>query len=212
MSPSPILFLTNMKIKIKQIIRWEQLRDKPFYELDATDELDVVALMYVTAPEQDIDNSTFETFQQVADSAACEKLSKSISRYLNYVNQFSPKIKADDKPVEDSKDEDKKEEQIRVSEISTGLIFDGVGANYLLNDAEICDLPMLCKGAEMKMRREKEDSRLWAFLQLQPYMNSKVKTTTDFYPFPWEDEGKPVVVTDDDLAMAEALLTTTKEN
>ena len=61
-----------MKIKIKQIIRWEQLSDKPFYEMEATDEIDVVALMYVTAPEQDIDNSTFETFQQVADSAACE--------------------------------------------------------------------------------------------------------------------------------------------
>ena len=201
-----------MKIKIKQIIRWEQLRDKPFYEMDATDEIDVVALMYVTAPEQDIDNGTFETFQQVADSAACEKLSKSISRYLNYVNQFAPKIKADDKPVEDSKDEDKKEEQIRVSEIATGLIFDGVDANYLLNDAEICDLPMLCKGAEMKMRRDKEDSRLWSFLQLQPYMDSKVKTTTDFYPFPWEEEGKPVVVTDDDLAMAESILNVEKED
>ena len=201
-----------MKIKINQIIRWEQLRDKPFYEMDATDEIDVVALMYVTAPEQDIDNSTFETFQQVADSAACENLSKSISRYLNYVNQFSPKIKADDKPVEDSKDEDKKEEQIRVSEISTGLIFDGVGANYLLNDAEICDLPMLCKGAEMKMRRDKEDSRLWSFLQLQPYMDSKVKTTTDFYPFPWEEEGNQVVITDDDLAMAESILNVEKED
>lgn len=200
-----------MKIKIKQIIRWEQLRDKPFYELDATDEIDVVALMYVTAPEQDTDNCLFETFQQVADSAACEKLSKSISRYLNYVNQFSPKIKTEDKPTENNK-EDKKDEQIRVSEIATGLIFDGVDANYLLNDAEICDLPMLCKGAEMKMRRDKEDSRLWSFLQLQPYMDGKVKTTTDFYPFPWEEEGKPVVVTDDDLAMAEALLTTAKEN
>ena len=201
-----------MKIKIKQIIRWEQLRDKPFYEMDATDEIDVVALMYVTAPEQDTDNCLFETFQQVADSDACEKLSKDISRYLNYVNQFSPKIKAEDKPVEDSKEADKKDEQIRVSDIVTGLIFDGVDANYLLNDAEICDLPMLCKGAEMKMRREKEDSRLWSFLQLQPYMDSKVKTTTDFYPFPWEEEGKTAAVSDDDLAMAEALLTTTKEN
>ena len=203
-----------MKIKIKQIIRWEQLRDKPFYEMDATDEIDVVALMYVTAPEQDTDNCLFETFQQVADSAACENLSKSISRYLNYVNQFAPKAKPEEQTVDPMAlvKEDKKDEQIRVSEIATGLIFDGVDANYLLNDAEICDLPMLCKGAEMKMRRDKEDSRLWSFLQLRPYMDSKVKTTTDFYPFPWEEEGKPVVVTDDDLAMAEALLTTTKEN
>ena len=193
-----------MKIKIKQIIRWEQLRDKPFYEMDATDEIDVVALMYVTTPEQDTDNCLFETFQQVADSAACENLSKSISRYLNYVNQFAPKADPEEQPVDPmalDKEEDKKDEQIRVSEIATGLIFDGVDANYLLNDAEICDLPMLCKGAEMKMRRDKEDSRLWSFLQLQPYMDSKVITTTDFYPFPWEEEGKPVVVTDDDLAM-----------
>ena len=203
-----------MKIKIKQIIRWEQLRDKPFYEMDATDEIDVVALMYVTAPEQDIDNSTFETFQQVADTKSCENLSKSISRYLNYVNQFSPKIKDEEQTTDPMAldKEDKKDEQIRVSEIATGLIFDGVDANYLLNDAEICDLPMLCKGAEMKMRRDKEDSRLWSFLQLQPYMDGKVKTTTDFYPFPWEEEGKPVVVTDDDLAMAESILNVEKED
>ena len=99
-----------------------------------------------------------------------------------------------------------------MSDIVTGLIFEGVDANYLLNDAEICDLPMLCKGAEMKMRRDKEDSRLWAFLQLKPYMDDKVKTTTEFYPFPWEEEGKPVVVTDDDLAMAEAILNVEKED
>ena len=128
-----------MKIKIKQIIRWEQLRDKPFYELDAADELDVVALMYVTAPEQDIDNSTFETFQQIADTKSCDNLSKNISRYLNYVNQFSPKVVPEDKSTEVDK-ENKKDEQIRVSEIATGLIFDGVDANYLLNEAEICDL------------------------------------------------------------------------
>lgn len=203
-----------MKIKIKQIIRWEQLRDKPFYEMDAESELDVVALMYVTAPEQDTENCLFETFQQVADTKSCENLSKSISRYLNYVNQFAPKAKPEEQTTDPMAldKEDKKEEKIRVSEIATGLIFDGVDANYLLNDAEICDLPMLCKGAEMKMRRDKEDSRLWSFLQLKPYMDDKVKTTTDFYPFPWEEEGKPVVVTDDDLAMAEALLTTTKEN
>lgn len=189
------------------------MRDKPFYEMDATSELDVVALMYVTAPEQDTDNCLFETFQQVADSVACENLSKSISRYLNYANQFAPKAKPEEQTTDPMAldKEDKKEEQIRVSEIATGLIFDGVDANYLLNDAEICDLPMLCKGAEMKMRRDKEDSRLWSFLQLQPYMPKDVKMTTDFYPFPWEEEGKPVVVTDDDLAMAEALLTT-KEN
>lgn len=203
-----------MKIKIKQIIRWEQLRDKPFYELDATDELDVVALMYVTAPEQDIDNSTFETFQQVADTKSCESLSKNISRYLNYVNQFAPKAKPEDKPTDPMAldKEDKKDEQIRVSEIVTGLIFDGVDASYLLNDAEICDLPMLCKGAEMKMRRDKEDSRLWSFLQLQPYMDSKVKTTTDFYPFPWEEESKYAPVPDDDLAMAESILNVEKED
>lgn len=200
-----------MKIKIKQIIRWEQLRDKPFYEMDAESELDVVALMYVTAPEQDTDNCLFETFQQVADYAACEKLSKDILRYLNYVNQFAPIAKTEDskpedKPTEDGKEEDKKDERIRVSEIATGLIFDGIDANYLLNDAEICDLPMLCKGAEMKMRRDKEDSRLWSFLQLKPYMDDKVKTTTDFYPFPWEVESEPVPISDDEIAMAEFLL------
>lgn len=205
-----------MKIQIKQIIRWEQLMNKPFYELDPAVELDIIALMYTTADEHTIDNSTFEIFQQVADKKVCADLSRAITRYFTYINQFSKATESEKEEVDPlalDKTEDKTENaSVRISEIVTGLIFDGVDANYLLNEADICDLPMLCKGAEMKMRRDKEDSRLWTFLMLRPYMDDSVKKVTDFYPFPWETEGKPVVVTDDDLAMAEALLTTTKED
>ena len=204
-----------MRIRIKQIIRWEQLRDKPFYTLDPADNTDVVALMYVTADDSVVDNSTFEIFEEVTKTRADElaKMSRDITRYLNYVHQFSAVAVEEEKEVDPMAlhKEEKTEEQIRVSEIVTGLIFEGVDANYLLNDVEICDLPMLCKGAEMKMRRQKEDSRLWTFILSRPYMDSSCKSTTDFYPFPWEDEGKPAVVSDDDMAMAEAILNVEKE-
>ena len=177
-----------MKIKIKQIVRWEQLMNKPFYELDPTNDLEITALMYVTADEKDVDNSTFETFQQIANKKVCEDLSRSITRYFAYINQFSKNDATEKKEVDpmalDKTEDETEKKTVRIADIVTGLIFDGVDAHYLLNDAEICDLPMLCKGAEMKMRRDKEDSRLWTFLMLTPYMSENVKKVTDFYPFP----------------------------
>lgn len=204
-----------MKIKIKQIVRWEQLMNKPFYELDPTSDLEITALMYVTADEKDLDNSTFEIFQQISNKKVCEDLSRSITRYFAYINQFSKNDATEKKEVDpmalDKTEDEAEKKTVRIADIVAGLIFDGVDAHYLLNDAEICDLPMLCKGAEMKMRRDKEDSRLWTFLMLTPYMSENVKKVTDFYPFPWEEEGKPTVISDDDMAMAEAMLNT-KEN
>jgi hypothetical protein len=46
---------------------------------------------------------------------------------------------------------------------------------------------------------------------VSPYLDSSCKSATDFYPFPWEKEGKPKIIAEDDLAMAEAILIGGKE-
>ena len=43
-------------------------------------------------------------------------------------------------------------------------------------------------------------------------MSDKIKTTTEFYPFPWDEESKYAPVPDDDLAMAESILNVEKED
>lgn len=206
-----------MKIRIKQIIRWEQITDKAFCEFDPNNENDVVALMYVTSSDAEVKEHSFEMYSEVvkAQPKLIEDDIKKITQYLNYINQFSHYGEDDTQEVDPMalhKEEEKKPETICTSDIVNSLIFEGgIDANYLLNDAEICDLPMLCKGLEIKMRHAKEDSRLWTFMQVAPYLDSSCKNATDFYPFPWEEEGKPKIIAEDDLAMAEAILIGGKE-
>ncbi len=207
-----------MKIKIKQIIRWEQITDKAFCDFDPNEENDVVALMYVTSSDAEVKKHSFEMYSEVvkAQPKLIEDDIKKITQYLNYINQFSH-YGEEEKPQEVDpmalhKDEEKEPESIRTSDIVNSLIFEGgIDANYLLNDAEICDLPMLCKGLEIKMRHAKEDSRLWTYLMCSPYLSESCKSATEFYPFPWEEEGKPKIIAEDDLAMAEAILNVGKE-
>ncbi|MFA6719731.1 MAG: hypothetical protein WCS15_11665 [Prevotella sp.] len=206
-----------MKIKIKQIIRWEQITDKAFCEFDPNEENDVVALMYVTSSDAAVKEHSFEIYSMAvkAQPKLIENDIKKITQYLNYINQFSHYGEDDTQEVDPMalhKDEEKEPESIRTSDIVNSLIFEGgIDANYLLNDAEICDLPMLCKGLEIKMRHAKEDSRLWTYLMCSPYLSESCKNATYFYPFPWEEEGKPEIIAEGDLAMAEAILNEGKE-
>jgi hypothetical protein len=200
-----------MKIKIKQIIRWEQITDKAFCDFDPNKENDVIALMYVTSSDAAVKEHSFEMYCEVvkAQPKLIEDDIKAITRYLNYVNQFSHYEKEEPQEVDPMalhKEEEKDPETIRTSEIATSLLFGGVDAGYLMNEAEICDLPMLCKGLETKLRQDKEDSRLWTYLNVSPYLSESCKNTTDFYPFPWEEEGKPTIIPEDDMAMAESIL------
>ena len=206
-----------MKIKIKQIIRWEQITDKAFCDFDPNNENDVVALMYVTSSDAEVKEHSFEIYS-VAVKAQPKLIDgdiKKITQYLNYINQFSHYGEDEAQEVDPMalhKDEEKEPESIRTSDIVNSLVFEGgIDANYLLNDAEICDLPMLCKGLEIKMRHAKEDSRLWTYLMCSPYLSESCENATDFYPFPWEEEGKPKIIAEDDLAMAEAILNGGKE-
>lgn len=206
-----------MKIKIKQIIRWEQLTNKAFCSFDPDNENDVVALMYVTSSDKAAQEHSFEIYSSVVKSKPdlIRKDIKALTEYIDYINQFSRYGQKEEKQKEDPMalhKEEKQPEAVRTSEIVNSLLFEGrIDANYLLNEAEICDLPLLCKGLETKMRHDKEDSRLWTYLLLSPYLDGSCKNATDFYPFPWEEKGKPKIISEEDMAMAEALLSGGKE-
>lgn len=205
-----------MKIKIKQIIRWEQLINKAFCSFDPNNENDVVALMYVTSSDKAAQEHSFEIYSSVvkAKPDLIKKDIKALTGYIDYINQFSRYEQEEEQKVDPMalhKDE-KPSETVRTSDIVSSLLLEGgIDANYLLNDAEICDLPLLCKGLEAKMRHAKEDSRLWTYLLLSPWLDNSCKSATDFYPFPWEEKGKPKIISDEDLAMAEAILNGGKE-
>ena len=201
----------DMKITIKNIIRWEQLRGKTFSEFDTSDTDDVIALMYVTTPDKTLGGSLFETYWEVVQQRPklVEKHSDEISRYLDYINQFSAKAEQEpEDPMALHTEESEKPDKTSIGDVAMNLLYSGVDAHYLMDEAELCDLPMLGKGAEERMHRRMEESRLWTYLSLQPYISEKdkIRRASDLYPFPWEEKGKPVIVSDEDMAMAESIL------
>lgn len=194
---------SSMKITIKQIIRWEQLRQKPFSKFTPTDEDDVQALVYCGS-SSDIDNGLFETFQDLAkdQSKLIRKQTSEITRYLNYIAQFTAKVEESGDTPEPSG------EGVYMQDVAMNLIYSGVDANYVMNNAEICDIPMLARGCEGAMRRRMEESRLWSYQGLSPYMPSEIDSVQKFFPFPWEDVESIKKVKDEDIDMAEAILGT----
>ena len=197
-----------MKITIQNIIRWEQLRGKTFSTFDTSVEDDVIALMYVTTPAKDIDNSLFSEYREVTkdNPKLVAKQANNINRYLSFVNQFYA-TKKEDKELDPMALQKEGEEQkpTSIGNVAMNLLYSGVDANYLMHDAEICDLPLLSEGAEGKVKQDYENSRLWTYLNTLPYVDQdQCKSPHDFYPFPWETEGK--IVSDDDMEMAESIL------
>ena len=197
-----------MKITIQNIIRWEQLRGKTFSTFDTSVEDDVIALMYVTTPAKDIDNSLFSEYREVTkdNPKLVAKQANNINRYLSFVNQFYATKKEDkrDDPMALQK-EGEEQKPTSIGNVAMNLLYSGVDANYLMHDAEICDLPLLSEGAEGKVKQDYENSRLWTYLNTLPYVDQdQCKSPHDFYPFPWETEGK--IVSDDDMEMAESIL------
>lgn len=196
-----------MKITIKNIIRWEQLTGKPFGAFDTADEGDITALMYVTTPTSDTGYSSYEDYADAIRRApqVVEDHVKEVNRYLAYMGQFNTPDKEEEAdPMALPRDE--KEAPTCISDVAMNLLYSGVNADYLMNDAELCDLKMLGHGAEENVHRRMEEQRLWTYLGLSPYLDKNCKGATDFYPFPWEEQGKPKPVTEDDMQMAEAIL------
>ena len=202
-----------MRISLKQIIRWEQLRRKTFNAFDTAVADDVIALMYVTSKPSDIEGSLFDTYKDVAleKPELVKKHADEIGRYFTYINQFAEKAREEVVDPMALKSEEPADDKVSLSEVAMNLLYSGVDARYLMDEVELCDLPMLARGSESAMRRKLEDHRLWTFLMVSPYLDSSCKKTTDLYPFPWEEEGKSVIVSDEDLQMAESILSENKE-
>lgn len=199
--PAAFVLDTMKKITIKDIIRWEQLRQKSFSDFDVTDDDDVITLMYIV----DKISKQYETYKEVADARPdlVKKTADEISKYMRYMSQFA-------EPDSDAEDAcetaDEKEESARISDVVMNIIYSGVDAGYVMNEAEICDIPLLARGCEGKMRRRMEESRLWTFMTLSPYLDEKCKTPSALYRFSWEDENEESAVSDDDIEAVEGLL------
>ena len=167
-------------IKIKNIIRYEQLSGKSFSDFDSSNENDVITLLYCI----ELPKETFEVYKKtakVAEKALFNEIKK-INDEMVLINQFST-VQSDESTAES---DTKKHEM--VSNIVAALIYGGLDAHFVMEEMEIADLPLFIKGLETKKKEKLENWRLWTFFTVLPHVGKGISKPQDLIKFTWEED------------------------
>lgn len=173
-------------LTIKSIIRWEQLRGKSFSLMNYTDQDDVDTLLYTTT----ICNNegmmhTFDLFRKtLSNEKLVREMILKLERETAFLNQFQKK-------QEETKDHAEGVIDM-ISDIVSTLIMSGLDAHYVLNEMDLCDLPLYIQAYERKRKEEMEGSRIWTYLTILPHIDAKKMENgaKDLITFPWEESEK----------------------
>lgn len=167
-------------IRIKDIIRWERLRNKSFQDIDSTNEEDMHTLMYVTS-----DESEKYTIQVYVKSLTNKKLLKQeivrIEKEMALTGQYRKNTDGSDEASAG------KNESIRISDIAAILISSGMDAGYVMNEMELYELDMYVTAYERKRREEMDMWRMSIWYNLLPHVGKgKLKRPQELFTFAWE--------------------------
>ena len=182
--PKPMLSGKFHRLTIKAILRWEQMREKSFSQVDYTDKEDIESLLYVMYITSDKPGYTFEVFRQViVDERFMSAMSSDLGRIMEIVAQFQKKSTTPDIGSTEGSPE-------YIGSIVSTLIMAGLDAHYALNEMELCDLPLYLEAYERKRKEEMESSRMWTYFTMLPHIDArKMKNgARDLIVFPWEEE------------------------
>ncbi len=176
----------NMKVKLnmRSIIRWEQLRKKSFSLMDYSDKDDIEALLYTAS----ICNNegkmyTFEVFRQtLSNEKIIREMVLALERETAFLAQFQKKQEVSDLGSAEVSPG-------MISDLISTLIMSGLDAHYALEEMELCDLPIYIEAYDRDRKEQMESDRLWAYLNILPHVDGKkLPTARDLYTFPWEEE------------------------
>lgn len=168
-----------VRLTIKAIIRWEQMNKKPFSELNYNSEEEVLSLFYSCSLSDDI-QVTFNDFKENLKPEEAKRMGKDFERQTSLMAQFQIEIKKQNK-------ESKEAGPFFIKDIAATLVMNGLDARFVLNDMELCDIPVFLKAYDQRVKEELSVQRLWAFMQLSPHLK-KGTTPKDIHPFAWELE------------------------
>lgn len=174
----------KVKLTLKTIIRWEQLRKKSFSLMDYSDKDDMESLLYTaTICNNKEEICTFEVFRQtLVNEKVAREIVAALGQYMGILAQFQAKHEADISTTEGNPD--------LISNIVSTLIMLGLDASYVLNDMELCDLPMYIEAYERQKKERMEESRMWTYFTMLPHIDAKKMKNgaRDLIIFPWEEQ------------------------
>jgi len=162
-----------MELKIKAILRWEQIKNKSFSNFDSSDIEDIELLIY-TMSEKKV---TFEVFKNALGAKIRKDMYSDLNKLMKYIAQFQSENNTEEDPGNQ-----------KIGDIISSLILSGLDPHYALNEMELFDLPVFISAYERKKKEEMENSRLWTYLSMLPHIDAKKMKNgaKDLMIFPWE--------------------------
>lgn len=193
-------FFDNMKLTIKAIIRWEQLRDKSFSEMDYSDPEDVDTMLYTMNVADEA--TTYDVFRRtLKNKKLYADMAKQLSRELAVMSQYVKH--SGEKPA--GKPE-------RIEKIVAYLVMKGLSADYAMEKMSVADLNTYLEETAKLTKERLEYERYWTYWQVAPHCTKDCLKDgpVSIVRFPWEREEKEEI-TKDDIQMFETFMSKGKD-
>lgn len=189
-----------MKMTIKAVMRWEQLRDKPFGRIDYADEADVEAMLYVLYGLEH--GVTLDVFRRtLKNRKTYARMVGDFTREIKLMSQFTKKSDGG------KKQEEPEREVERIGDIAAGLVMEGMSAEWVMEKMSMYDLPVFLEAANRKRKEAMEEERFWTYVKLLPHVdkNALKDGPRSLVEFAWEHEEK-MEITDREVEMFEKFM------
>lgn len=171
-------------LTIKAIIRWEQLRKKSFSLMDYSDKDDTDSLLYTTTIcNNEGEMYTLDVFRKtLMNEKLVREIVLALEKETAVLNQFQKKQEGPNLDAADTSPG-------LISELVSTLIMAGLDAHYVMNEMDLCDLPIFIEAYERKKKEQMESDRMWTYYSIIPHIDTrKMKNgAKDLIIFPWEE-------------------------
>lgn len=178
----------DIRLSMRSIIRWEQLHNKTFSELNYNNEDEVIALFY-TCTLSENGTQSLENFRKNLTKEVAATMVHKFEKYTSLITQFQEK--AQNTPTSDNKVSPSKPTYIK--DAVAKLVMNGLDAHFALNEMELCDLQIFLSALEEGTKDKMELQRHNLFWILRPNLSDKVRSPKDLYSFSWEGKAKASV-------------------
>lgn len=186
-----------MILTLRAIIKWEQLRGKPFSEMDYMSETDVMSLIYVIKLLAGL-KKTYSEFLKEKGTNDIDSTLKKLQHEILVISQFQSK--KENEQTESTSD-NTSHNPIFMKDVVSTLILEGLDTNYALHEMDLSELPIFLSSYENKKKEKLEADRLQSFYSVLPHISKGLKKPQDLYKFYWETEAKKEAATDEDIEM-----------
>lgn len=178
-------FKMNIRLTMRTLVRWEQLRGKSFSLMDYSNEEDMEALLYCSVLSCNPGTLyALEEFRHIMQNdKLVRQMAQALARESTVMGQF--------RQESDEKDgvADCEGTPGFLKDIISTLIMAGLDIGFVMDEMQLCDLPLFISAYENKRKEQMESDRLWTYLNILPHVDGKkLPSARELYPFPWEQK------------------------